>query len=108
MPLKYNYNVHCKTLQNLPKQGFLFWKYAIWQPCFLHAPIFEYFKALQWMPDCNHFNVRKSLQFSYFFQTIKYSCQKSNSFKSVQLHTYECMFVHMFVGTYMYMENNPM
>jgi hypothetical protein len=24
---------NCKTLQNLPKLGFLFWKYTIWQPC---------------------------------------------------------------------------
>jgi hypothetical protein len=24
---------YCKTLQNLPKLGFLVWKYAIWQPC---------------------------------------------------------------------------
>jgi hypothetical protein len=23
---------HCKTLQNLPKSGFLVWKYTIWQP----------------------------------------------------------------------------
>jgi hypothetical protein len=23
---------HCKTLQNLPKLGFLIWKKAIWQP----------------------------------------------------------------------------
>jgi hypothetical protein len=23
----------CKTLQNLPKLGFLVWKYTIWQPC---------------------------------------------------------------------------
>jgi hypothetical protein len=26
------YQYHCKTLQNLPKLGFLVWKYAIWQP----------------------------------------------------------------------------
>jgi hypothetical protein len=24
---------HCKALQNLPKLGFLVWKFAIWQPC---------------------------------------------------------------------------
>jgi hypothetical protein len=24
---------YCKTLQNLPKFGFLVWKYAIWHPC---------------------------------------------------------------------------
>jgi hypothetical protein len=23
---------NCKTLQNLPKSGFLVWKYTIWQP----------------------------------------------------------------------------
>jgi hypothetical protein len=26
------YIFHCKTLQNLPKSGFLVWKYIIWQP----------------------------------------------------------------------------
>jgi hypothetical protein len=25
---------HCKTLQNLPKSGFLVLRHAIWQPCF--------------------------------------------------------------------------
>jgi hypothetical protein len=25
--------LHCKTLQNLPKLGFLVRKYTIWQPC---------------------------------------------------------------------------
>jgi hypothetical protein len=30
--IKYTNIFHCKTLQNLPKLGFLVWKYAIWQP----------------------------------------------------------------------------
>jgi hypothetical protein len=30
---KYTNSFHCKTLQNLPKLGFLVLKYAIWQPC---------------------------------------------------------------------------
>jgi hypothetical protein len=33
MAKKYNNIVYFKTLQNLPKLGFLVWKYAIWQPC---------------------------------------------------------------------------
>jgi hypothetical protein len=33
MAIKYTNIFHCKTLQNLPKLGFLVWKYAIWQPC---------------------------------------------------------------------------
>jgi hypothetical protein len=31
--IKYTNIFHCKTLQNLPKFGFLVWKQAIWQPC---------------------------------------------------------------------------
>jgi hypothetical protein len=30
--IKYTYIFHCKTLQNLPKFGFLVWKQTIWQP----------------------------------------------------------------------------
>jgi hypothetical protein len=29
---KYTNTLHCKTIKNLPKLGFLVWKYAIWQP----------------------------------------------------------------------------
>jgi hypothetical protein len=32
MCVKYTNALHCKTLQKLPKFGFLVWKYAIWQP----------------------------------------------------------------------------
>jgi hypothetical protein len=32
MATKYRNSFHCKTIQNLPKMGFLFWKYTIWQP----------------------------------------------------------------------------
>jgi hypothetical protein len=31
--IKYTNIFHCKTLKNLPKLGFLVWKYTIWQPC---------------------------------------------------------------------------
>jgi nuclear transport factor 2 (NTF2) superfamily protein len=31
--IKYTIIFHCKTLQNLPKFGFLVWKQTIWQPC---------------------------------------------------------------------------
>jgi hypothetical protein len=31
--IKYTNIFHCKSLQILPKLGFLVWKYAIWQPC---------------------------------------------------------------------------
>jgi hypothetical protein len=31
MPIKYS-KLNCKTLQNLPKFGFLVWKHTIWQP----------------------------------------------------------------------------
>jgi hypothetical protein len=30
--IKYTVLFHCKTLQNLPKFGFLVWKQTIWQP----------------------------------------------------------------------------
>jgi hypothetical protein len=30
--IKYTNIFHCKTLQNLPKFGFLGWKQTIWQP----------------------------------------------------------------------------
>jgi hypothetical protein len=33
MAIKCSNIVHCKTFQNLPKFGFLVWKYTIWQPC---------------------------------------------------------------------------
>jgi hypothetical protein len=32
IPIKYTNSVHCQTLQNLPKLGFLVWKYTIWHP----------------------------------------------------------------------------
>jgi hypothetical protein len=32
MIIKYHNIFHSKALQNLPKLGFLDWKYAIWQP----------------------------------------------------------------------------
>jgi hypothetical protein len=31
--INYTNIFHCKTLQNLPKFGFLVWKQTIWQPC---------------------------------------------------------------------------
>jgi hypothetical protein len=31
--IDYDNIFHSKTLQNLPRFGFLVWKYAIWQPC---------------------------------------------------------------------------
>jgi hypothetical protein len=33
MAIKYTNIFHSKTLQNLPKFGFLVLKYTIWQPC---------------------------------------------------------------------------
>jgi hypothetical protein len=33
MDIKFTNIFHCKTHQNLPKLGFLGWKYTIWQPC---------------------------------------------------------------------------
>jgi hypothetical protein len=30
---------HYKALKNLPKFGFLVWKYAIWQPCLWHCKV---------------------------------------------------------------------
>jgi hypothetical protein len=32
MAIKYTDIFHCKILPNLPKPGYLAWKYAIWQP----------------------------------------------------------------------------
>jgi hypothetical protein len=32
MAIKYTNIFHYKTLPNLPKMGFLVWKYTIWQP----------------------------------------------------------------------------
>jgi hypothetical protein len=32
MAIKYTNSVDFKALQNLPKLGFLVWKYTIWQP----------------------------------------------------------------------------
>jgi hypothetical protein len=32
LPIKYTNVILCRTLQNLPKLGFLVRKYAIWQP----------------------------------------------------------------------------
>jgi hypothetical protein len=40
--MKYTKIFHCKTLQNLPKLGFLVWKQTIWQPCFKSANRAEY------------------------------------------------------------------
>jgi hypothetical protein len=37
MAIKYYYVFHCKTLQNLPKLGFLVWNYAIWQPWYVEV-----------------------------------------------------------------------
>jgi hypothetical protein len=34
MAINYTNIFHCNTLQNLPKMGFLVWKYTIWQTCF--------------------------------------------------------------------------
>jgi hypothetical protein len=34
LSIKYTNIFHCKTLQNLPKFGFLVWRQTIWQPCF--------------------------------------------------------------------------
>jgi hypothetical protein len=33
MAIQYSSSFNCKTLQILPKSGFLVWKYTIWQPC---------------------------------------------------------------------------
>jgi hypothetical protein len=33
--MKYTNSFHYKTLQNLPKLGFLVWKKTIWHPCLL-------------------------------------------------------------------------
>jgi hypothetical protein len=38
MTTKYTNIFHCKTHRNLPKFGFLVWKYSSWQPCF-HIPM---------------------------------------------------------------------
>jgi hypothetical protein len=43
----------CKILQNLPKLGFLVWKYAIWQPCF---------QALSWVPRLDCLKIRDDAQ----------------------------------------------
>jgi hypothetical protein len=37
MVIKYINIFHSKTLQTLPKLGFLVWKQTIWQPCFRWA-----------------------------------------------------------------------
>jgi hypothetical protein len=39
MAIKFTNIFRCKTLQNLPKLGFLVWKYTIWQSC--EDPIFS-------------------------------------------------------------------
>jgi hypothetical protein len=38
MVIKYAKIFHCKTVQNLPKVGFLIRKQTIWQPCFYVKP----------------------------------------------------------------------
>jgi hypothetical protein len=45
--IKYTNISHCKTLQNLPKFGFLVWKQTIWQPW---LPILRghNFRQVQW------------------------------------------------------------
>jgi hypothetical protein len=37
MVIYYTNLFHYKTLKNLPKSGFLVWKFAIWQPCKFQA-----------------------------------------------------------------------
>jgi hypothetical protein len=39
LSINYTNFFHCKTLQNLPKLGFLVWKYAIWQPWSASLPL---------------------------------------------------------------------
>jgi hypothetical protein len=41
MAIEYTNLFHCKALQNLPKLGFLVWKYPIWQPWWKASKTFE-------------------------------------------------------------------
>jgi hypothetical protein len=64
--IKYTNIFHCKTLQNLPKFGFLFWKQTIWQPWSDHnLQIFDdivccYFPLLSTAKSANFFTPLKS------------------------------------------------
>jgi hypothetical protein len=45
--IKYTNVFHCKTLQNLPKFGFLVRKQTIWQPCFQESKIISEVRKLK-------------------------------------------------------------
>jgi hypothetical protein len=54
MAMKCSSIFNCKTLQNLPRLGFLVLKYAIWQPCGRVQP-------------CNYFVVSDLLKCSFWW-----------------------------------------
>jgi hypothetical protein len=97
MAIKYINNVHYKTLENLPKLGFLVWKYAIWQPWFWQ----------RWDRDfaekCSNKNVRSRWQKVWSSQdqnfekmSLEISTFLFSWFKGTTLHTH----VHIvYVGT---------
>jgi hypothetical protein len=64
MAIKYTNNIHCNTLQNLPKLGFLVWKYSIWQS----------WRAFDRLTD---FSKQVSLRLNFLTQRIKAETFKS-------------------------------
>jgi hypothetical protein len=57
--IKYTNIFHCKTLQNLPKSGFLVRKYTIWQPGEVSGEDFfqlnfDKKKSHDWLPGLAH------------------------------------------------------
>jgi hypothetical protein len=46
MVIKYTKIFHSKTVQNLPKLGFLVWKQTIWQPWLCHSDIHVFWKLV--------------------------------------------------------------
>jgi hypothetical protein len=92
MVIKYTKIFHCKTIQNLPKLGFLVWKQTIWQPC-SRGPNHEKTFLRGW--KFFHFNllwssVAKAELCGYYFQTP--TCCR---LFIILLH--RCMYVHMYI-----------
>jgi hypothetical protein len=70
--IKYTIISHYKTLQNLPKFGFLVWKQTIWQPC-VHRWRFQmkFLNVGEWLYVPTQIYAFLSLSFSHHFPIIQ-------------------------------------
>jgi hypothetical protein len=93
--IKYTDIFHIKTLQNLPKFGFLVWKQTIWQPCwvvaFVTGPTFGWRHSLK--KSClrnNWFVGRRHERGATLFRRLQTCRQKSR-----RLQTYRNISTNM-------------